>query len=417
MKRSDLIKEELKVAKENARKIVASGTSTIEEINAATLNIDTLEAKLKLALKEEEEIKENLNGSILENKGISANGIDSQAYENAFISFLKGNVSIDEKITIQAALSSTTDADGGLLIPKDQETQVIELARDYSSLRDLVNVEPVSTLTGTRVIEVEGEYTPFAEVTEGSKLSDIENGQFKAIAYSCKTYGGILPIPNNLLKDNKGNLLQHVNKWFAKKKVATENKVIVDVINTFNKTAMTGIDDIKTAINVTLDPAISVNATVVTNQTGFNELDKMKDTDGNYLLQPDPTKPTQKLLKGREVKVYPDKVLANDTTKAPILIGNFKKAITLFDRELLAIKSTDIGAGAFETNTTKVRGSLRMDAQKFDEKAIVFLQLDTAPLSEVGLNTEESLEEIKEEEIKENEKEIVSQEKKDSKKQ
>lgn len=381
MKRSDLIKEELRAAKENARKIVASGTSTIEEINAATLNIDTLEAKLKLALKDEEEIKENLNGSILENKGISANGIDSQAYENAFVSFLKGNVSIDEKITIQAALSSITDADGGLLIPKDQETQVIELARDYSSLRDLVNVEPVSTLTGTRVIEVEGEYTPFAEVTEGSKLSDIENGQFKAIAYSCKTYGGILPIPNNLLKDNKGNLLQHVNKWFAKKKVATENKVIVDVINTFNKTAMTGIDDIKTAINVTLDPAISVNAIVVTNQTGFNELDKMKDTDGNYLLQPDPTKPTQKLLKGREVKVYPDKVLANDTTKAPILIGNFKKAITLFDRELLAIKSTDIGAGAFETNTTKVRGSLRMDAQKFDEKAIVFLQLDTAALA------------------------------------
>lgn len=380
MKRSDLIKEELRAAKENARKIVASGTSTIEEINAATLNIDTLEAKLKLALKDEEEIKENLNGSILENKGISANGIDSQAYENAFVSFLKGNVSIDEKITIQAALSSTTDADGGLLIPKDQETQVIELARDYSSLRDLVNVEPVSTLTGTRVIEVEGEYTPFAEVTEGSKLSDIENGQFKAIAYSCKTYGGILPIPNNLLKDNKGNLLQHVNKWFAKKKVSTENKVIVDVINTFNKTAMTGIDDIKTAINVTLDPAISVNAIVVTNQTGFNELDKMKDTDGNYLLQPDPTKPTQKLLKGREVKVYPDKVLANDTTKAPIIIGNFKKAITLFDRELLAIKSTDIGAGAFETNTTKVRGSLRMNAQKFDEKAIVFLQLDTSSL-------------------------------------
>ena len=48
MKRSDLIKEELRAAKENARKIVASGTSTIEEINAATLNIATLEAKLNL---------------------------------------------------------------------------------------------------------------------------------------------------------------------------------------------------------------------------------------------------------------------------------------------------------------------------------------------------------------------------------
>lgn len=379
MKRSDLIKEDLRAAKENARKVLASGTSTIDEINAATLNIETLEAKLNLALKEEGEIQANLKGTVLDNKNIS-NGIDSQAYENAFVSFLKGNASLDEKMTIQAALSSTADADGGLLIPKDQETQVIELARDYSSLRDLVYVEPVSTLTGTRVIEVDGEYTPFAEVTEGSKISDIENGDFKAISYSCKTYGGILPIPNNLLKDNKGNLLYHVSKWFAKKKVATENKLIGDSLSTFSKTAMKGIDDIKTVLNKTLDPAISANAIVVTNQTGFNELDKMKDTDGNYLLQPDPTKPTQKLLKGRPVKVYPDKVLANDTTKAPVIIGDFKRAITLFDRQLLTVDSTNIGAGAFETNSTKVRGLLRMDVQKFDEKAIVFLQYDTAPI-------------------------------------
>ncbi len=379
MKRSDLIKEDLRAAKENARKVLASGTSTIDEINAATLNIETLEAKLNLALKEEGEIQANLKGTVLDNKNIS-NGIDSQAYENAFVSFLKGNASLDEKMIIQAALSSTADADGGLLIPKDQETQVIELARDYSSLRDLVYVEPVSTLTGTRVIEVDGEYTPFAEVTEGSKISDIENGDFKAIPYSCKTYGGILPIPNNLLKDNKGNLLYHVSKWFAKKKVATENKLIGDSLSTFSKTAMKGIDDIKTVLNKTLDPAISANAIVVTNQTGFNELDKMKDTDGNYLLQPDPTKPTQKLLKGRPVKVYPDKVLANDTTKAPVIIGDFKRAITLFDRQLLTVDSTNIGAGAFETNSTKVRGLLRMDVQKFDEKAIVFLQYDTAPI-------------------------------------
>lgn len=376
MKRSDLIKEEIKAAKENARKVLASGTSTIDEINAATLNIDTLEAKLKLALKEEEEIQANFKGTILEGKEIFT-GIDSQAYENAFVNFLKGKATLDDKMTIQAALSSTTEADGALLIPKDQETQVIELARDYSSLRELVYVETVSTLTGTRVIEVDGEYTPFAEVTEGSKISDIENGQFKSIPYSCKTYGGILPIPNNLLKDNKGNLLYHVSKWFAKKKVATENKLISDSLNTFSKTAMKGIDDIKTVLNKTLDPAISANAIVVTNQTGFNELDKMKDTDGNYLLQPDPTKPTQKLLKGRPVKVYSDKVLANDTTKAPVIIGDFKRAITLFDRQLLTVDSTNIGAGAFETNTTKVRGLMRLDVQKFDEKAIVFLQYDT----------------------------------------
>lgn len=377
MKRSDLIKEEIALAKENAKKVLANGSATMEEINAATLKIDTLEAKLQLALKEEETIRANVTGTILENQETPA-GVDSQAYENAFLNFLKGKSTVDDQMVIQAALSSTTEGDGGLLIPKDQETQVIELTRAYSSLRDLVYVESVSTLTGTRVIEVDGEYTAFAEVTEGSKVSDIENGKFKSIGYSCKTYGGILPIPNNLLKDEKGNLLYHVNKWFAQKKVATENKVILEILNSFNKTEIKGIDDIKTALNVTLDPTISSNSIVVTNQSGFNELDKMKDNDGNYLLQPDPTHPTQKLLSGRSVRVYPDKVLANETTKVPIIIGETKKAITLFDRQAMSINSTDIGAGAFETNTTKIRGLLRLDAKKFDEKALVFLQLDTA---------------------------------------
>lgn len=377
MKRSDLIKEEIALAKENAKKVLANGSATMEEINAATLKIDTLEAKLQLALKEEETIRANVAGTILENQETPTE-VDSQAYEKAFLNFIKGKSTVDDQMVIQAALSSGTDEDGGLLIPKDQETKVIELARAYSSLRDLVYVEPVSTLTGTRVIEVDGEYTAFAEVEEGAKISDIENGTFKSIGYSCKTYGGILPIPNNLLKDEKGNLLYHISKWFAQKKVATENKVILEILNSFSKTAIKGIDDIKTAINVTLDPAISSNAVVVTNQSGFNELDKMKDSDGNYLLQPDPTKPTQKLLKGRSIRVYPDKVLANDTTKVPIIIGDIKKAITLFDRQAMTINSTDIGAGAFETNTTKIRGLLRLDAKKFDEKALVFLQLDTA---------------------------------------
>lgn len=375
MKKSDVIRGELTKLKAKAQEVLGKRTATFTEINNLTNEIEKTEARLELALREEEEIRAGLVGKNVENK-IYANG--TKEYTQAFINTIKGRASFEDKTMLQNALSSNRDADGALLIPKDQETQVIELAREYSSLREIVNVESVSTLTGTRVLEVDGEYTPFGELSEGATLADIENGQFKPIPYNCKAYGGILPIPNNLLNDNTGNLLYHVSKWFAQKKTATENKLIIDVLNTAPKTAITGIDDIKTALNVTLDPAISLGAIVVTNQSGFNELDKMKDSDGNYLLQPDPTQPTRKLISGRAVYVYPDKVLKNTTTKVPILIGDFKKAITLFDRELLTINSTDIGAGAFETNMTKIRGILRMDVQKFDDKAYVFLQLDTA---------------------------------------
>lgn len=381
MKRSDLIKEELAAAKEVAKKVLANGKATIEEINAATLNIDTLEAKLKLALKEEEEIQAKFQGNPLPNNN-NGTVIDPKAYEDAFVSCLKGKMSIEQQMIIQAALSSSSDADGGALIPKDQSTKIIELTRSFSSLRDEVTVEPVTTLTGSRVMEQEAEYAAFSEVTEGSKISNTNSGQFTTISYSCKTYGGLLPIPMNLLKDSNENILNHVNKWFAKKKVATENKVIYDVVNDLSKSDITStdaVDKIKKALNVTLDPIISSNGSIITNQTGFNALDKLKDTDGKYLLQPDPTQPTKKILKGRPIKVYPDKVLPNDSsTKAPIIIGDLKRAVTLFDRELLTINSTDVGAGAFENNTIMVRGLMRLDAKKMDEKAVVFLQLETA---------------------------------------
>lgn len=374
MKITDMIKNQLEQARKNATLLLSKAGVTKEEYDAAYKEIEELEAKLKLAEKEE---NDTLNQRNLENQSSKLEEGEQKAYKQAFINMLAGRMTAEDSTIIRAALSSTVDADGGLLIPKDQETRVIELARDYSSLRDLVTVEPVTTLTGSRVIEVDGEFEAFAEVTEGSQVGDTTNGQFKNVPYSIKTYGGILPIPNNLLNDSVA-LLENISKWFAKKKVATENKLIFDAINTLSKTAMTGIDDIKTALNLTLDPAISKSAVIVTNQTGLNELDKLKDTDGKYLLQPNPTKETESMIKGKPVFVFSDKVIKNDTTKAPVIIGNLKAFLTLFDRQALSLASTSIGAGAFETNSTKMRGLLRMDTQKMDEKAVVFLQIDTA---------------------------------------
>lgn len=374
MKQTDVLRKELEQAKIQAKAIIDNEKSTVDEINSISAKIDTLEAKLKLAEQQEEKEQKDrqINGRVIDKNE------NSQTYEKTFVNFLQGRATVDDSLTIQNALSSERDIDGGALLPKDQQTEVIELAREYSSLRELVNVESVTTMTGSRVIEEDGEYTSFAEITEGTKLADIENGKFKVISYNCKTLGGILPIPNNLMNDSK-NLLNHISKWFAKKKVATENKLIVDLLNTAPKIAINGLDDIKTVLNVTLDPAISENAVIVTNQTGFNELDKMKDEKGNYLLQSDPTQPTRKIFGGRTpVRVYPDKVLKNDTTKAPIIIGDMKRVITLFDRQAMTLDSTNVGAGGFETNSTMMRALMRMDVKKFDEKAFVYCQLDTA---------------------------------------
>ncbi|MDE1453600.1 phage major capsid protein, partial [Bacillus paralicheniformis] len=97
--------------------------------------------------------------------------------------------------------------------------------------------------------------------------------------------------------------------------------------------------------------------------------------DGRYLLKDNPTEPTQKMLFGRRVVVVSNRVLKTKSGKAPVIVGDLKEAIVLFDRQQQSIASTDVGAGAFETNTTKVRAIEREDVKLWDSEAAVYGQL------------------------------------------
>ena len=180
------------------------------------------------------------------------------------------------------------------------------------------------------------------------------------------------------MNDTDTKIRTYLNKWLAKKSVATENKNILTVLKTGTKKTLKTIDDVKNILNVELDPTISNNAVVVMNQDAFNLFDKMKDTDGNYLLEKDPTNLTKKLLLGKPVHVLSNKILPTNAQNAPVFIGNLKEAIVLFDREQLSLLSTNIGKGAFEKNLTNVRAILRHDVKKFDAGAFVFGEISTA---------------------------------------
>src|SRR5699024_8365085 len=98
----------------------------------------------------------------------------------------------------------------------------------------------------------------------------------------------------------------------------------------FDKKAAEGVDGIKDAINLNLKPNYEHNIAIVS-QTAFATLDKLKDDEGNYLLQPDVKEPTTKRLLGAKIVVLPDEMLRDKTNNA-IIIGNLKDGIVLFDR-------------------------------------------------------------------------------------
>ena len=285
------------------------------------------------------------------------------------------------------AMLEGVPADGGYIVPQDIQTKINELQRQFVDLSQYVTVEPVTTLSGSRVLEVEAELTPFAALTL-TQLSDIPettNPKFATLTYSVKDRGGILPISNSLLRDTDQNLINYVSQWLAKKAVATNNDLIRGILNTMNKTDLANIKAIKKVLNVTLDPAISLNSIILTNQDGFNYLDCLEDTHNRPLLQPDPTQSTAKILFGRPVVYVANSFLPNETTsgtngtnsvtKAPLIIGNLKQLIVMFSRQGLELRSTDIGGDAFKRNTTDLRAIKRDDIKMFDSKAAVFGQL------------------------------------------
>lgn len=269
---------------------------------------------------------------------------------------------------------------GGFIVPTDEQTKINELKRTLNPLSALVRVENVNTMSGTRVLEKASDMTPFASVAELAAISEIDGPKFTQVKYAIKKFAGILPISEELLADSDQNLLAYVNGWLAKKSVATENAQILAVLKTLTKAPLTNLDGIKEILNVTLDPTISLMSSVLTNQDGFNFLDKQKDTDGRYLLQPNPLDSTQKLLFGKPVTVVSNKVLPTDasvasTKKAPVIIGSFTDAVALFDRQATTLTGTSVGGDAWKRDSYDVKAVTRIDVQKFDDKAVVFGEL------------------------------------------
>lgn len=121
----------------------------------------------------------------------------------------------------------------------------------------------------------------------------------RQIKYKIGKKGGILKVTRELLQDTAENILGFLNKWIAKKSRATRNaailKKLAEITNT-KEVAISTVDDLKTVFNVTLDPAIAASSIVLTNQSGFNYLDTLKDERGDYILQPDVTDKTKLLL-------------------------------------------------------------------------------------------------------------------------
>lgn len=365
--------------KAEIKALVADGK--IEDAASAKEELKKLQASFDILADLEDDEAQQAQQQAAEGNAQTAgnekNGLAKQikAFTNAIKAAWKKTEVTPEDREILNAMSEGSDEDGGLTVPKDIKTQIKELRRSEDALENLVNVERVTTKSGTRVIEREADQTPFDNVEEAAEFPEVSTPQFDSIDYKVKKKGGILKVTQELLSDTAENIMGYLKKWIAKKSKATRNFMIIAKIKEICaglEVPVTGLDSLKDIFNIMLDPAIALGSVVVTNQSGFNFLDKLKDEKGNYILQKDPTQATKRLLFGE----YPvirlsNKTLQNVNGKAPIICGDLKEAITIFDRETLTIDISNLAAGMWEKDQTGIKVRERLDIQTVDADAVV----------------------------------------------
>ena len=260
---------------------------------------------------------------------------------------------------------------GGLTIPDDIRTTINTLVRQYASLQNLVRVESVTTESGSRVYEKFSDIKPLASLDgETDAIGDNDDPELTTIKYLIKRYAGITTVTNTLLKETAENIIAWLSTWIARKVVVTRNQAILAVMNKASKKpTIAKFDDIKDLELTALDPAINATSSFLTNQSGFAVLAKVKNAMGNYLVQRDPTSPEIYRIGGKPVTVVADRWLPDVSSAHPLYYGDFKQAITLFDRENMSLMTTNVGAGAFEHDETKIRVIDRFDVEQVDGDA------------------------------------------------
>ena len=340
-----------------------------EKVRRDALREQLVEAQAEqvVNMREEEQVPLNKNETELKDK-----------FVKDFVNMVRNPMAFMN--TVSSNTNNGTDGEdsaAGLTIPQDIRTAINTLVRQYDSLQQYVRVENVTTLSGSRVYEKWTDVTPLTRMdTEDGKIPDLDNPRLTIIKYLIGRYAGIITATNSLLKDTAENILAWLSSWIAKKVVVSRNKEIIAAMNAVpKKPTLAKFDDVIDMANTSVDPSILSTSFFLTNVSGCNALHKVKDAMGNYLLQPDPSQPQRMLIQGKQVVMVADRWLPNGGTANapvyPLYYGDMSQAITLFDRENMSLLATNIGGGAYETDTTKIRVIDRFDVQVTDSEALV----------------------------------------------
>ena len=379
MTKSVEMRQELENLKNEAKALLENKEAKLEDIKAKNSAIEILNAKIEMQEKLEKEEQAKMENKIEDSKVKEIINKEKDAIKDF------ANAARQGFRAAAGTMTEGTPADGGYTVPEDILTRINTYKETKKSLKDLVRVEKVNTNKGQRTFKKRSQQTGFTKVGEGGKIGAKATPQFERISYEIDKYAGYFPVTNELLSDSDANIANTLIEWIGDESRVTENKLILAQIATLDQVKLSGLDDIKKALNVTLGQAFKATSKIITNDDGLQYLDTLKDKDGKYLLQPNPSNPMELRLSAGAttvpVEVIPNGDMPTATNKVPFIIGDLKEGVVYWDRQLMNIKMSDIAQvgelNAYEEDLTLFRAIEREDVTLRDSKAVINGYIDT----------------------------------------
>ncbi|HFD0538605.1 TPA: phage major capsid protein [Enterococcus faecium] len=224
------------------------------------------------------------------------------------------------------------------VIPVDRITKPEKQPETVVDLRQHVGRVPVTTGTGSYPI-LRANKNKMTSVAELIKNPELAKPEFTKVNYEIATYRGYIPVSQEALDDSDIDLGGLVAEHIQRQSLNTSNAEIAKKLQTATAKTVTDIDGLKDIVNVTIDPAYNVK--FIASQSFFNELDKMKDNDGRYLLQQDITVASGYKLLGREVVVMADDVIGTAAGNKVAFVGDPSLFVKFFDRQQASVRWVD----------------------------------------------------------------------------
>nr|WP_238702897.1 phage major capsid protein [Enterococcus faecium] len=224
------------------------------------------------------------------------------------------------------------------VIPIDKITKPEKQPETVVDLRQHVGRVPVTTGTGSYPI-LRANKNKMTSVAELVKNPELAKPEFTKVNYEIATYRGYIPVSQEALDDSDIDLGGLVAEHIQRQSLNTSNAEIAKKLQTATAKTVTDIDGLKDIVNVTIDPAYNVK--FIASQSFFNELDKMKDNDGRYLLQQDVTVASGYKLLGREVVVMADDVIGTAAGNKVAFVGDPSLFVKFFDRQQASVRWVD----------------------------------------------------------------------------